>query len=152
MLEVCCTHIAISDNMTAMGLAGSKAVNAICQQKQQNQQQQPQQHKSHSTSTAQHACSNCTKSHAPGRFSCPAKDSVCSGCGHTGHLLPHCRSSGGPQATKKPQGTEKKQGDHHHNCQQQGHRQTDVADVGEDHDPQLNEVSMAGVTLQHDHE
>ena len=37
MLELCCTHITISDNMSAMGLTGSKTVNAIHQQKQQHQ-------------------------------------------------------------------------------------------------------------------
>ena len=42
MLEFCHTHIAISDSMSAMGLAGSKTVNAICQQKQEHQWQQPQ--------------------------------------------------------------------------------------------------------------
>ena len=85
MLELCCTHITISDNMNAMGPTGSKIVNAFCHQKQQHQWQQPQQQKSHTASTAQHTCSNCTKSHAPGRSSCPAKDSVYSGCGHTCH-------------------------------------------------------------------
>ena len=152
MLELCCTHIAISDNMNSMDLAGSKTVNAICWQKQQHQGQQSQQQKSQTTSTAQHTCSNCTKSHTPGRSSCPAKDSVCSGCGHTGHWQPFCMGSGGPQATKKPQGTEKKQGGHCHNCQQCGHRWTDVVDVGEYLDTQPNKVSVAWVTLQHDHE
>ena len=37
MLEFCHTHITISDNMNAMGLTGSKTINAICQQKQQSQ-------------------------------------------------------------------------------------------------------------------
>ena len=152
MLELCCTHIAVSDNMNAMGLRGSRTVNVICCQKQQCQQQQPQQQKSHTTSTAQHTCGNCTESHAPGRSSCPAKDSVCPGCGHTGNWQLHCRSSGGPQATKKPEGIKKKQGGHHHKCHQCGYRHTDVVDVGADHNPQLNEVNVAGVTLQHDHE
>ena len=152
MLELCHMHITISDNMNAMGLTGSKTVNAICHQKQQCQWQQPQQQKSHTASTAQHTCSNWTKSHAPGRSSCPAKDSMCSGCGHTGHWQIHCRNSGGPQATKKPEGTKKKQGGcccNHWHC---GYRQTDVVDIGADPNPQLNEVSMAGVTLQHGHE
>ena len=96
MLKLCHTHITISDNMNAMGLTGSRNINANYCQKQQLQQQQPQQQKSHTASTAQHACSNCMKSHALGRSSYPVKDSVCSGCGHTGHWWPHCRSSGGP--------------------------------------------------------
>ena len=33
MLEVCCTHIAISDNLEAMGLKEQKTVNAICRGK-----------------------------------------------------------------------------------------------------------------------
>ena len=32
MLEVCCTHIAISDNLKAMGLKEQKTVNAIWRQ------------------------------------------------------------------------------------------------------------------------
>ena len=137
ILELCLTHIAISDNMNAMGLTGSKTVNAICYQKQQHQQQQPQQQKSHTASAAQHTCSKCMKSHAPGRSSCPAKDSVCSGCRCTGHWQLQCRSSGGPQATKKPEGTEKKQGGCCCNCWQCGYRQTDVVDIGADHNPNL---------------
>ena len=122
MLELYHTHITISDNMNAMGLTGSKTVNTIHHQKQQCQWWQPQQQKSHTASTAQHTCSNCTKSHAPGRSSCPAKDSMCSGCGCTGHWQLCCRSSGDPQATKKPEGTKKKQGGCHCNCQQYGYR------------------------------
>ena len=64
---------------------------------------------------------------------------------------PCCRSSDGPQATKKPVGTKKKQGGHQCNHWQCGSRWTDVADVGEDHDPQLNKDNVDGVTLQHDH-
>ena len=135
MLDLCCTHIAISDNMNTIGLTGSKTVNAICCQKQQCQWQQPQQQKSHTASTVQHTCSNYMKSHAPGRSSCPAKDSMCSGCGHAGHWQLCCRSSGGPQAAKKPEGTEKKQGGYHHNHQQCRYRWTDVVDVGADHNP-----------------
>ena len=143
---------AISDNMNAMGLTGSKTVNAIHHQKQHCQWQQPQQLKSHTTSTAQHVCNNCTKSHVPDRSSFPAKDSMCSGCGHIGHWQPCCRSSSSPQAIKKMEGTKKKQGDHHHNCPQWGCRWTDVVDVGEDYDPQLGKVNVARVTPQHDHE
>ena len=138
--------------MSDIGLTGSKTVNTICQQQQQHHWQQPQQQMPHTTSTGPHACSNCTKSHEPGRSSCPAKDSMCFRCGCTGHWQPCCRSSSGPQAIKKLESTKKKQGGHHHNHWQCGHRQTDVVDVGEDYNPQLNDVNMARVTLQHDHE
>ena len=97
-------------------------------------------------------CNNCTKSCAPDRSSCLTKDSMCSRCGCTGNWQPHCRSSSGPQAIRKPEGTKKKQGGHCHNCQQCGYRRTDVVDVGEDYNSQLNEGNVAGVTLQHDHE
>ena len=123
MLELCCIHTANSDNMNAMGLTGSKTVNAIHCQSQQHQQQRPLQQKPHTTSTAQHTCGNGMKSHVPGRSSCPSKDSVCSGWGHMGHWQLCCRSSGCPQANKKPEGTEKKQGGHHCNCQQCGYKQ-----------------------------
>ena len=40
MLEVCQTHIAISDNLDAMGLAGSKPIHAIHQGNHKKQCQQ----------------------------------------------------------------------------------------------------------------
>ena len=60
MLEVCHTHIAISDNLNAMGLSGPKSVNAVKQQGKQH----PHGHKQ--SSRNQHQCGNCTKLHPPG--------------------------------------------------------------------------------------
>ena len=37
MLEVCCTHIAISDNLEAMGLKENKTVNAMQRQNKPHQ-------------------------------------------------------------------------------------------------------------------
>ena len=60
MLEVCHIHIAISDNLDAMGLSGPKSVNTVKQQGKQH-------HHGHKQSSGnQHQCGNCTKSHPLG--------------------------------------------------------------------------------------
>ena len=68
MLAVYCSYVAITDNMSSMGLA-TKAVNAV--QK--------------TNKMSFFICSNCTKHHAPGRDNCPAKDSICHAFQKTGH-------------------------------------------------------------------
>ena len=55
MLEVCWTHITISDNLDAMGLAGSKPVHAIHQGNHKKQHQQG------SKTTANQMQGNCTQ-------------------------------------------------------------------------------------------
>ena len=85
MLEVCCTHIAISDNLDAMGLSDPKSVSAVKQQGKQH-------HHGHKQSNGnQHQCSNCTKSHPLGQASCSAKDATCNKCGKVEHWKPRCR-------------------------------------------------------------
>ena len=61
MLEVCRTHIAISDNLDTLGLVGSKPVHVIHQGKHNKQCQHGA--KQHGN---QHQCGNCMKSHPPG--------------------------------------------------------------------------------------
>ena len=66
MLAVYRTHIAITDNMSSMGLS-TKAVSAVQKMmKKASSQGSP--------------CGNCTKHHTPGREHCPAKDSTCHSC------------------------------------------------------------------------
>ena len=60
MLAVCCTHIAITDNMSSMGLP-TKAISAV--------QKTMKKASSHGN-----PCGNCTKCHTPGREHCPAKE------------------------------------------------------------------------------
>ena len=61
MLEVCETHIAISNNLDALGLVGPKPIHDIHQGKHNKQHQHgAKQHES------QHQCGNCTKSRPPG--------------------------------------------------------------------------------------
>ena len=74
MLATCCTHIAIADNTSSMGLA-TKTVNAIQKVPKKSQ------------------CGDCTKPHAPGRQHCPAKDSTCTYCRKVGHWRVKCRKS-----------------------------------------------------------
>ena len=85
MLEVCWTHFTISDNLDAMGLAGSKPIHAIHQGNHKKQCQQGSK-----PNANQHQCGNCTKSHPPGCASCPAKDATCNKCGKAGHWKPRC--------------------------------------------------------------
>ena len=85
MLEVCQTHITISDNLDALDLAGSKPIHAI------QQRNHKKQHPQGSKATAnQHQCGNCMKSHPLGCASCLAKDATCNKCGQVGHWKPRC--------------------------------------------------------------
>ena len=56
MLEVCRTHIAISDNLEAMGLKEQKTVNAIRKHNKSRQGKKP-------PADSVHSCGHCTKSH-----------------------------------------------------------------------------------------
>ena len=89
MLAVCCTHIAITDNMSSMDLS-TKAVSAV--------QKTMKKASSHGN-----PCGNCTKHHTPGREHCPAKDSTCHSCQKIGHWKQKCRKSNkAKDAYKKP--------------------------------------------------
>ena len=89
MLAVCRMHIAITDNMSSMGLS-TKAVHAV--------QKTMKKSTTHGSS-----CGNCTKCHTPGREHCPAKDSTCHSCQKFGHWKQKCRKSNkAKDAHKKP--------------------------------------------------
>ena len=134
MLEMCRTHIAINREMDAMGLGSSKDVHTVCkgppkkdQGKGQRQGQKQQQ---------QHSCGNCTKHHAPGRSSCPAKAAQCRACGKTGHWKVKChsrdkQSSSGQHAPRHNKGGK--------------YRQKQILAVGTDDDPHYDEVRVAAV-------
>ena len=123
MLAACHTHIAISDNMSSMGLTTS-TVNAVQKFPKKSQ------------------CSNCTKPHGPGRQNCPARNSTCSFCHKQGHWVAKCR-----KAKKSKPGMKRS-----HNPQQQsghqpsGHRKggTKKADeVGvSEGDPHCDEITI----------
>ena len=123
MLEVCHTHIAISDNLKAMGLKEQKTVNAIRRQNKPHQGRKP-------PADSAHSCGRCTKSHPPGRSSCPARDDHCRGCGKLGHWKPKCRSG-----QKGP----KDKGPKHLN---RGGKQRKVNEVGTDEDPHYDELVL----------
>ena len=129
MLEVCRTHIAISDNLEAMGLKEQKTVNAIRKHNKPHQGKKP-------PADSVHSCGHCTKSHPPGRSSCPARDDICRRCGKKGHWKPKCQSG-----HKGP----KDKGPNYHN---RGGRRKKVNEVGTDEDPHCDEVGVATVVLQ----
>ena len=110
MLGVCWTHIAISDNLEAMGLKEQKIVNAIRKQNKPCQGKKP-------PPDSVHSCGHCTKSHPPGQSSCPAWDDICLGCRKKGHWKPKCLSG--------------HKGPKYHN---RGGRQKKVNEVGTDED------------------
>ena len=129
MLKVCWTHIAISDNLEAMGLKEQKSVNAIRKQYKPHQAKKP-------PADSVHSCGHCTKFHPPGQSSCPAWDDICHGCGKKGHWKPKCQSGNKGPKDKAPK---------YHNW---GGRQKKVNEVGTDEDPHCDEVGVIAVVLQ----
>ena len=77
MLETCRTHIAINGEMDAMGLGSSKDVHTIRKGPPKKGQGKGQRQGQGQKQQQQHSCGNCTKHHAPGCSSCPAKDAQC---------------------------------------------------------------------------
>ena len=140
--EVCCTRIAIPDDVSVMSLPSSKSVHTI--HNQPNHLCWWQQQKSCSTTSAKHEWSNYTKLDASGRASCPIKDSVCWCCSCTGHWLAPCYS-GIP--VKKVDNVNKKQGGSwclcNHGCGSQ--MLTNIVGVKEDYDAYCDEVTVKGV-------
>ena len=97
MLEACQIHITISDNLDAMGLAGSKPIHAI------HQGNHKKQHQKGSKPTAnQYQCGNCTRSHLPEHASCPAKDAICNKCRKVGLWKLRCHGGSLKKPPKKP--------------------------------------------------
>ena len=95
MLEVCQTHITISDNLEAMGLKEQKTVNAIRKWNKPHQGMKP-------PADSVHSCGHYTKSHPPGQSSCPAWDDICHRCGKKGCWKPKCQSGHKEPKDKAP--------------------------------------------------
>ena len=92
----------------------------------------------------QHACRNCTKSHAPGRASFPAQDSTYWSCGRIGQWDVRCwRSSG------KHKDLKKKPPRHGPNGGKQ--KQTHIVHVEDDYDQQCDEVCVITIDVQPHH-
>ena len=139
MLKTCRTQIATADNLNAIGLR-SKTVNAVNKQSQWPWPH-PQQQQKTLNSQNQHVCGNCTKSHAPSRASCPAKESTCWSCGRIGHWDVRSQSTSGKQKdpNKNPPWCWPKGGKQ---------KQTHTVDVGDDYNPQCNEVHVITIDVQ----
>ena len=125
MLEVCCTHIAISDNLAAMGLNQQKSVNVIQKQSKPHHGKKPQ-------ADSVHSCGCCTKSQPPGQSSCPAREDKCQRCGKLWHWKPKCQSS--------HKGTQNKGHPH----QGKGGKPKKISEVGTD-DYHCDQVGVASV-------
>ena len=136
MLETCRTHIAINGEMDAMGLGSSKDVHIVCKGPPKKGQGKGQRQGQGQKQQQQHSCGNCTKHHAPGRSSCPAKDTQCRACGKTGHWKVKCcsrdkQSSSGQHAPRHNKGGK--------------YRQKQILDVGTNDDPHYDKVRVAAV-------
>ena len=80
-------------------------------------------------------CGNCTIKHKPGCANCPACESICNKCGHTGHWQAKCRGGAPPhrQSDKtKPTRRHRQQGK---KCR------TDLVDLDE-YDSQYDEINL----------
>ena len=109
LLEISHTYYAIKSGVAVM--CAGKAIHAL-HQGHQPQKSKPQK------STPQ--CPNCTHSHSPGHYNCPAWNTTCNGCSKRGHWHAKCCSSGtaGKHAAK-PDGAAKAP---HHWCWEKGKR------------------------------
>ena len=117
----------------------SKTVNAVNKWSQWPQSHPQQQQQKTLNPKNQDRFGNCTKSHAPGRASCPAKDSTCQSCGRIGHWDVRYWSSSGKlndPIKMLPSGKQK---------------QTHTLDVGNDYDPQCDEVSVIAIDVHPHH-
>ena len=143
MLETCRTHIAIADNLNAMGLR-SKTVSAVNKWSQWPQSYPQQQQQKTLNPQNQHVGRNCTKSNAPGRVSCPAKDCTCQSCGTIGHWDIRCQSTSSKQKDpkKKPP---------RHGLKGGKQKQTHTVDEGDDFDPQCDELHVILIDVHPHH-
>ena len=118
MLATCRTHIAISDNMSSMGLATS-TVNTVQKVHKKSQ------------------CGNCTKPHSLGRQHCPAQNSTCSFCHKLGHWRAKCRKAKKSNpGTKKPNNPQRQSG-----FRKGGGKKTNEVGISEG-DPHCDEIMI----------
>ena len=120
MLAMCCMHIAITYNMSLMGLS-TKAVNAV--QKMMKK-----------STTHGSPCGNCTKCNTLGREHCLAKDFTCHSCQKISHWKQKCtKSNKAKDAHKKPRLQPQ--------WQHGGRKRADEVEVSEG-DPAFDEVMI----------
>ena len=136
MLETCRTHIAINGEMDAMGLGSSKDVHTVRNGPPKKGQGKGQRQGQGQKQQQQHSCGNCTKHHAPGRSSCPAKDAQCRACGKTGHWKVKCHSRDKQSSSGQHTPRHNKGGKY---------RQKQILDVGTNDDPHYDKVRVAAV-------
>ena len=93
LLTIAESYYAVEHGAQQMSSSGTKSVNAVHTGKPYRKGQSKQtQRKPQNVSD----CGNCTKKHKPGHANCPAHESVCNKCGHTGHWQAKCRGGAPP--------------------------------------------------------
>ena len=115
-----------------MSSGGTESVNAAHIGNPYRKGQSKQTHRKPQTGSD---CGNCTKKHKPGCAYCPACESVCNKCGHTGHWQAKCREGVPPcrQSDKtKPTRRHRQQG-------KKG--RTNLVDLDE-YDSQYDEIDL----------
>ena len=115
-----------------MSSSGMKSVNVVYTGKPYRKGQSKQTQKKPQNGSD---CGNCTKKHKPGHANCPARESVCNKCGHTGHWQAKCRGGAPPcRQSDKSKPTRKHR--------QQGKKgRTNLVDV-DDYDIQYDEIDL----------
>ena len=128
LLEISHMYYAIESGVAAM--CTGKAIHTLCQG-HQPQKNKPQKF------TPQ--CPNCTLSHSPGHYHCPAWNAICKGCSRKGHWHVKCCSSStvGQQPTKS-NGAEKAP---YHWCCGKGKR-VDIVLVSTEEHPHVMSCSL----------
>ena len=115
-----------------MSSSSTKSVNAVQTGKPYRKGQSKQTQRQPQTGSD---CGNCTKKHKLGCANCPACESVCNKCGHTGHWKAKCKGGAPPhrQSDKtKPTRRHRQQG-------KKG--RTDLLDLDE-YDSQYDEIDL----------
>ena len=115
-----------------MSSSGTKSVNAVHTGKPYRKGQSKQTQRKPQNGSD---CGNCTKKHKSGCANCPAHESICNKCGHTGHWQVKCRGGAPPhRQSDKTKSTRRHR--------QQGKKgRTDLVDLDE-YDNQYDEIDL----------
>ena len=132
LLTIAESYYAVEHGAKQMSSSGTKSVNAVRTGKPYGKGQSKLTQRIPQNVSD---CGNCAKKHKPGHAYCPARESVCNKCGHTGHWQANCRGVAPPhrQSDKtKPTRRHRQQG-------KKG--RTDLVDLDE-YDSQYDEIDL----------
>ena len=132
LLTIAKSYYAVEHGAQQMSSSGTKSVNAVHTGKPYRKGQSKQTQRKPPNGSD---CGNCTKKHKPGHANCPAHESVCNKCGHTGHWQAKCRGGAPPRRQSDKTKSTKRH-------RQQGKKgRTDLVDLDE-YDRQYDEIDL----------